>query len=112
MTDFSSGKTLVVGASGFLGSHVTKQLVAAGRDVRVFMRKTSDSRATDKLDIERCYGDVLDIDSLKAAMAGCQTIFYCVVDTRAWLRDTAPLFRVNVDGGYLRQRVLLFREDA
>ncbi len=28
-------KKLVIGASGFLGSHVTRQLVAAGEDVRV-----------------------------------------------------------------------------
>ena len=31
-------------------------------------------------------------------MAGCGDVFYCVVDTRAWLRDPAPLFRTNVEG--------------
>mgnify|MGYP003694614405 CR=1 FL=1 len=31
-------------------------------------------------------------------MAGCDDVFYCVVDTRAWLRDPAPLFRTNVEG--------------
>jgi dihydroflavonol-4-reductase len=31
-------------------------------------------------------------------MAGCDDVFYCVVDTRAWLRDPAPLYRTNVDG--------------
>ena len=25
-------------------------------------------------------------------------VFYCVVDTRAWLRDPLPLFRTNVEG--------------
>lgn len=95
-----SGKTLVLGASGFLGSHVTKLLVAAGRDVRVMMRETSDSRATDHLAIERHYGDIMNIDALHKAMEGCDSIFYCIVDTRAWLRDTAPLYKVNVDGLY------------
>ncbi len=93
-------KTLVLGASGFLGSHVTTQLVDDGRDVRILLRKTSDTQATDHLDIERCYGDVNDIESLKQAMNGCDSIFYCAVDTRAWLRDTSPLYRVNVDGLY------------
>ncbi|MFT5483952.1 MAG: dihydroflavonol-4-reductase [Halieaceae bacterium] len=92
------GKALVLGASGFLGSHVTRQLAAIGRDIRILVRESSDTRATDHLELERVYGDVLDIDSLTRAMAGCSSVFYCVVDTRAWLRDPAPLYRVNVDG--------------
>jgi dihydroflavonol-4-reductase len=94
----SHAKALVLGANGFLGSHVTRQLVAAGRDVRVLVRRTSDTRPIDGLAVERCHGDVLDPPSLRAAMAGCATVFHCVVDTRAWLHDPAPLFRVNVDG--------------
>ena len=35
---------------------------------------------------------------LRAAMAGCDVVFYCVVDARIWLRDPTPLFRTNVDG--------------
>ena len=98
MTDTPLGKALVLGANGFLGSHVTRQLVDAGRDVRVLVRRTSDTRAIDGLAVERCIGDVLDPPSLHAAMVGCATVFYCAVDTRAWLHDPAPLFRVNVDG--------------
>lgn len=93
-----NGKALVLGASGFLGSHVTRQLALAGRDVRILVRGTSDTRALDGLALERRTGDVLDPPSLHAAMEGCATVFHCVVDTRAWLHDPAPLFRVNVDG--------------
>jgi len=91
-------KVIVMGANGFLGSHVTQQLVKDGRDVRVMVRKNADTRGIDGLNVERVHGDVLDVESLKAALQGCDTVFYCVVDTRAWLRDSAPLFRVNVDG--------------
>ena len=31
-------------------------------------------------------------------MAGVDDVYYCVVDTRGWLCDPAPLFRTNVDG--------------
>jgi dihydroflavonol-4-reductase len=48
--------------------------------------------------VERRYGDIFDDDALRSAMDGCDDVFYCVVDARAWLRDPAPLFRTNVDG--------------
>ena len=31
-------------------------------------------------------------------LCDCGDVFYCVVDTRPWLRDPAPLFRTNVEG--------------
>ncbi|MCX2930376.1 NAD-dependent epimerase/dehydratase family protein [Mycobacterium sp. CVI_P3] len=89
---------LVIGASGFLGSHVTRQLVASGVDVRVMVRRTSSTKGIDDLDVERCYGDIFDDDALRAAMSGCDVVYYCVVDARMWLRDPAPLFRTNVEG--------------
>jgi len=91
-------KKLVIGASGFVGSNVTRKLVGRGEDVRVMLRKTSSVKGIEDLDVERCYGDVWDVEALRAAMAGCDVVFYCVVDARAWLRDPAPLFRTNVDG--------------
>jgi len=91
-------KVLVMGASGFLGSHVVKELVAAGRDVRIMVRATSDTRAIDHLPLERVVGGPTDAEAVAAAMAGCDSVFYCIVDTRAWLRDPAPLYATNVDG--------------
>ena len=91
-------KTLVMGASGFLGSHVVSELVCAGREVRIMVRASSDLRALASLDVERVIGAVDDPDAIASAMKGCDTVFYCIVDTRAWLRDTTPLFSTNVDG--------------
>lgn len=95
---YSEEPVLVVGASGFVGSHTTRLLVAAGRKVRVLLRKTSNQEALQDLPVEIVYGDVLDPASLRQAMAGISTVFYCVVDPRFWLTDYAPLFRNNVDG--------------
>ncbi|MDT5267294.1 MAG: hypothetical protein QOI90_3920, partial [Mycobacterium sp.] len=91
-------KKLVIGASGFLGSHVTRQLVQRGDDVRVLVRRTSSTAALEGLDVEYHYGDVFDDEALRTAMSGVDDVFYCVVDARAWLRDPAPLFRTNVEG--------------
>jgi len=94
----SRPKKLVIGASGFVGSHVTRQLVENSEDVRVMLRRTSSTKGIDDLDVERCYGDVFDDAALRKAMAGCDVVFYCVVDARIWLRDPTPLFRTNVEG--------------
>ncbi|OBK88041.1 NAD-dependent epimerase/dehydratase family protein [Mycolicibacter sinensis] len=91
-------KKLVIGASGFLGSHVTRQLVAAGEDVRVLIRATSSTRGIDGLDVEIRHGDIFDEDAVRSAMSGCDVVYYCVVDARAWLRDPTPLYRTNVEG--------------
>ena len=89
---------LVIGASGFLGSHVTKQLVARGEDVRVMIRSTSSTQGIDGLPVDIHYGDIFDTDAVRAAMQGCDVVYYCVVDARAWLRDPGPLWRTNVEG--------------
>ena len=63
MTDTPSTsrrKVLVMGASGFVGSHVTRKLVERGDDVRVYLRKSSLTVAIDDLDVERHYGDLRD----------------------------------------------------
>ena len=89
---------LVIGANGYLGSHVTRQLVEAGHDVRVMVRDGATTIGIDDLKVTRFVGDIWNDAVLCEAMAGCDDVYYCVVDTRGWLKDPAPLFRTNVDG--------------
>jgi dihydroflavonol-4-reductase len=89
---------LVIGANGFLGSHVTRQLAGDDHDVRVMVRDGANTIGIDDLEVTRFVGDIWDDDILRDAMRGVDDVYYCVVDTRGWLRDPAPLFRTNVDG--------------
>ncbi len=89
---------LVIGANGFLGSHVTRQLVQAGHRVRTMVRQNARTTGIDDLGTDRYVGDIWDDDTLRAAMTGCDDVYYCVVDTRGWLVDPAPLYRTNVEG--------------
>jgi dihydroflavonol-4-reductase len=91
-------RALVMGASGNVGACVTRHLVAGGADVRVLLRKSSSTKGIDGLDVERRYGDIFDTADVGAAMADRDVVYYCVVDTRAELRDPAPLFKTNVEG--------------
>jgi dihydroflavonol-4-reductase len=100
---------LVIGANGFLGSHVTRQLVSDGEDVRVMVRDGANTVGIDDLKTTRFVGDIWNNDALREAMTGVDVVYYCVVDTRGWLRDPAPLFHTNVDG---TRNVLEVAKDA
>src|SRR5262245_36945455 len=100
---------LVIGANGFLGSHVTRQLVADGCDVRAMVRPNAMTVGIDDLPVTRYHGDIWDNDTLREAMAGVDDVYYCVVDARGWLRDPAPLFHTNVEG---TRNVLEVAKDA
>ena len=100
---------LVIGANGFLGSHVTRQLIADGHEVRAMVRPNAMTVGIDDLPVTRFHGDIWDNDTLREAMTGVDDVYYCVVDARGWLRDPAPLFRTNVDG---TRNVLEIAKDA
>lgn len=89
---------LVAGATGFVGSHIARALARSGRKVRVLVRKTSKMEALRDLPVDVVLGDVLDPASLRAAMQGCATVYYSVVDPRFWLTDQTPIWRNNVEG--------------
>jgi dihydroflavonol-4-reductase len=90
-------RALVMGASGNVGACVTRHLVSAGADVRILLRKSSSTKGIEGLDVERHYGGLTDTSDVAAAMADRDVVYYCVVDTRAELRDPAPLFETNVN---------------
>ena len=64
---------LVTGATGNVGRNVVEQLIARGADVRAVIR---DAAKVDlSAGVEFVQGDLLDVDSLRAAMSGVSTLF-------------------------------------
>jgi dihydroflavonol-4-reductase len=90
--------TLVTGATGFLGSHVARQLVGRGERVRALVRAESKSRALDGLNVERVTGDLRDAASLARAMEGVSRVFHVAADYRLWARDPREIYESNVGG--------------
>src|SRR6266852_2003366 len=88
----------LTGATGFVGSHVARVLVAQGADLRLLVRSGSDLRNIQELQSERVVGDLRDAASLKKAMAGCEVVFHVAADYRLWVRDPAEMYRSNVEG--------------
>jgi dihydroflavonol-4-reductase len=90
--------TFVTGATGFLGSHVARQLVAAGHSVRVLVRPSSNLRALDGLAVERVEGDLCDMSSLERAMKGVRRVFHVAADYRLWAKNPGEIYGTNVGG--------------
>jgi dihydroflavonol-4-reductase len=91
-------KTLVTGATGFLGSHVARQLAGRGEQVRVLVRPTSDTRALEGFEAERVIGDLRDRASLDHALAGVARVFHVAADYRLWARNPRDIYESNVTG--------------
>ncbi|HET8923074.1 MAG TPA: hopanoid-associated sugar epimerase [Candidatus Acidoferrum sp.] len=90
--------TLVTGAAGFLGSHVARQLVARGEDVRVLMRASSTNRAIADLSLEYVTGDLRDPASLDRAMKDVKRVFHVAADYRLWAKRPREIYDSNVGG--------------
>jgi dihydroflavonol-4-reductase len=90
--------TLVTGATGFVGSHVTRQLLAAGSRVRVLIRRSSHLEALAGLAVEYVEGDLRDGVSLDHALRGVRRVFHVAADYRLWTRRPDEIYETNVEG--------------
>lgn len=91
-----SGLTVVTGATGFIGGHLVRQLVADGVHTRVLVRRPESLSAALRARVEVVRGDVRDAGTLVAAVRGAETVLHLAACARAWARDPAEFTAVNV----------------
>ena len=91
-------RCFVTGATGFLGSHVARQLLTRGAELRLLVRPTSRLDNIADLSAERVVGDLRDPESLKKGMSGCEFVFHVAADYRLWSRNRQELYDSNVEG--------------
>lgn len=91
-------KTVVTGATGFIGSHIVRLLCADGRNVRVVVRSGSDISNLSGLNVEIVTADLLDHKSLNAALKGCSVLYHAAADYRLWTLNPKDMYRINVEG--------------
>ncbi len=91
-------KTLLTGASGFVGSAIARHLLDADHDVRALLRSGSPRDNLESLDVEIVIGDLTNQATLKSACSGCSSLFHAAADYRLWTPHPEPMYAANVDG--------------
>lgn len=94
-------RVLITGGTGFIGSHVARQLQAGGHRVRLLVRDEGKGRAYfEKLRVsvpELVAGDITDVASVRAALADCDAVVHAAAGTPIG-STRQQLFEVNVGG--------------
>ena len=92
-------RVLLTGATGFLGSHVARALVAGGHAVRALARASS-SRGilADVPELDWVTGDILDVGSLRLAAAGCEAVMHVAAMVDFAPRRALKQREINVEG--------------
>jgi dihydroflavonol-4-reductase len=89
--------TLVTGATGFLGRHLVRQLVARAERVRALVRDETDSSELSTLGVEVVRGDARDRLAVRAAAAGCERVFHLAGVVSHRRHDLTLLRSTNVE---------------
>ncbi len=88
---------LVTGSTGFIGSHLCRQLLAAGYQLRAFHRPTSSLTLINDLEVDHVLGDITQPSSLAAAMRGVDVIFHTASKVDYW-RGQGGMYSLTVGG--------------
>jgi dihydroflavonol-4-reductase len=67
---------LVIGATGFIGTNLVRELVRQGERVRIFRRASSNMTGLENLPVDEHFGDLLDPESVRRAMRGCTHVYH------------------------------------
>jgi UDP-glucose 4-epimerase len=91
-------RVLVTGGSGFIGSHVVDQLLAAGHRPRIYDQRPSPHHAAEA--VETVLDDLGDQRALRRAMAGCDAVIHlaAAADVNEVAADPVGSERCNVRG--------------
>jgi farnesol dehydrogenase len=91
-----NGRTLVTGATGFIGRYLIQRLLDDGQSVRVLVRDPGRLDCDVARQVEVTTGDLRNGTDFTTATWGVQTVFHLAACARAWSRDPFEFRDVNV----------------
>ncbi|MCX6020468.1 MAG: NAD-dependent epimerase/dehydratase family protein, partial [Chloroflexi bacterium] len=91
-------RSLVTGASGFIGAALAHALAARGDEVTVLVRGRSKGTLLDGLSARRHVADLTDPDALRGCCDGMDRVFHVAGDVSYRRADRNRQWAANVDG--------------
>ncbi len=91
-------RVFVSGATGYIGMQLVKRLLQQGNLVHALCRSESKADLIREKGVRLFQGDILDRDSLRRAMSGCDRAYHVAAFAGIWTRDPSVIFRINVEG--------------
>lgn len=101
------GRCLVIGANGFVGSHLVDELAEAGYRVRAFDRFRSPAKFKTHKSVEVIAGDIFDDIAILDALKDVQFVFHSFSATTPFTSDSDPYSDITLN---LLRNVQLFEK--
>jgi nucleoside-diphosphate-sugar epimerase len=98
LEQFRDKTILVTGASGFIGSNVTRRLLQAGAKVRALVRNPAKATPLQDEGATIIVGDLTNVDSLRQALQRVQLVFHLAAVMGNESQPEAYFRAVNVEG--------------
>lgn len=99
----------LTGATGFIGGHVARMLVADGHEVVALVRTPEKALDLQELGVELAPGDITEPDTLPGPMEGADGVFHMAAWYKLGARNRDMAHAINVDG---TRNVLVAARDA
>lgn len=89
---------LITGATGYIGSHLTKSFIDKGIPVRILCRSLPKQSFFKHPCVKIIKGDVTDLDSVKRAMQHIDQLYHLAAYARIWAKHPETFYKINVEG--------------
>jgi dihydroflavonol-4-reductase len=91
-------RVVLTGAAGFIGSAVTRALVARGAEVIALCEPGASTSNLDALGVERRDVDITNVAQMSGALDGARFCFHLAAKFGFWPKDPTSFYAVNVEG--------------
>ena len=91
-------RVLITGSTGFIGANLALVLANNGIKVNALYRSAQKAKSLHHENINLCKGDILDPESLKKAVRGCEQVYHIAAFTDVWTKNPEDIYNLNVKG--------------